>query len=49
MTEKNENIKDKAAKIRQQMGSLDRLKKMKSEGKPNIREHINSVLDENTF
>jgi len=49
VTEKNENIKDKAAKIRQQMGGLDRLKKMKSEGKPNIREHIDSVLDENTF
>ena len=49
MTEKTTDIKDKAAKIREQMGGLDRLKKMKSEGKPNIREHINSILDEDTF
>ena len=49
MTEHTDELGKRTKKIREQMGSKSRLEKMESEGKPNIRQHIDAILDEGTF
>ena len=49
MTEHTDELKKKTKRIREQMGGKSRLEKMEREGKPNIRQHINAILDEGTF
>ena len=49
MTDATEELRKKTAKIRKEMGGLDRLKKLKADGKPTIRGHIDALLDANTF
>ena len=40
---------EKEQKIREQMGGKSRLDKMEREGKPNIGQHIDAILDAGTF
>ena len=49
MTEHTDELEKRTKKIREQMGGKSRLEKMESEGKPNIRQHIDAILDEGTF
>ena len=49
MTEHTDELEKRTKKIREQMGSKSRLEKMEREGKPNIRQHIDAILDEGTF
>ena len=49
MTEHTDELGKRTKKIREQMGGKSRLEKMEREGKPNIRQHIDALLDEGTF
>ena len=49
MTKHTDELEKRTKKIREQMGSKSRLEKMEREGKPNIRQHIDAILDEGTF
>ena len=49
MTEHTDELEKRTKKIREQMGGKSRLEKMESEGKPNIRQHIDAILDVGTF
>ena len=49
MTEHTNELEKRTKKIREEMGGKSRLEKMESEGKPNIRQHIDAILDEGTF
>lgn len=43
------DLQERATKIRRDMGGSARIDKMRQDGKPTIRQHIDAVLDENSF
>ena len=54
--EEKESVKDPVAdlherqrRIREEMGGADKVAKMRQEGTPTIRDHINGVLDSESF
>ena len=52
MTDSEDSTKDlhqRAAKVRQEMGGRDRVERMRAEGKPTIRGHIDALMDADSF
>ena len=43
------DLHQRAEKIRSDMGGSDRVEKMRQAGSPTIRQHIDAILDENSF
>ncbi len=49
MSDSTDDLKARAAKIRQDMGGAERVAAMQAEAKPTIREHIDALLDDGSF
>jgi len=49
MSDRSKDLNDRATKIREEMGGADRVAHMHAEGKPTIRDHIDALLDADSF
>ena len=49
MTDPSDDLRQRAAKIRSEMGGAQRVERMRQDGKPTIREHIDALLDDGSF
>lgn len=49
MSDSTQDLKERAAKIRNDMGGADRIARMHEEGRPTIRDHIDALLDDGSF
>jgi len=49
MSDPTEDLQQRARKIREEMGGVERIARMHDEGKPTVREHIDALLDAGSF
>lgn len=49
MSDPTDNLHERATKIRQEMGGAERVERMHAQGKPTIRDHIDALLDADSF
>ena len=49
MSDPTEDLHERATKIREEMGGVEHVARMHAEGKPTIRDHIEALLDADSF